>query len=222
MNPDSLLTQLIDGIPWQGQMLPDIQAFLTYHQCPNTLTHSLRVAQQAHKLAVSWGADPNAAEIAGLLHDISAVIPISQRVQAARQFQIDILPEEEQVPLLLHQKLSVVISQKIFGVTDPAVLSAIGCHTTLKAKASVLDKVLFIADKIEWDQPDQSPYGEDMQRALEQSLDQAVWIYLDYVWQQRQTLLVIHPWLSEAYQQLACKMPGQARFNSGSFQDPNL
>jgi hypothetical protein len=37
---------------------------------------------------------------------------------------------------------------------------------------------------------------------LEQSLDRAVWHYLDYLWQQRHALAVVHPWFVDAYRQL--------------------
>jgi HD superfamily phosphohydrolase YqeK len=106
------------------------------------------------------------------------------------------------MPMILHQKLSVVIASDIFGVTDEAVLSAIGCHTTLKANASPLDKVVFIADKIAWDQPYTAPFLEGVLASLEQSLDQAVLHYLHYLWQQRDTIPVIHPWFVAAYEQL--------------------
>jgi len=87
-------------------------------------------------------------------------------------------------------------------VTAPDILSAIGCHTTLKADASLLDKVVFIADKIAWDQPGEPPYWAELQQALDRSLDHAVFCYLDYLWQRRATLRVVHPWLVAAHQQL--------------------
>jgi len=39
-------------------------------------------------------------------------------------------------------------------------------------------------------------------RALHQSLDAATLVYLRYIWDQRDTLPVLHPWLAKAYQQL--------------------
>ena len=82
--------------------------------------------------------------------------------------------QEKQFPMILHQKLSVVIAREIFHVTDPQVLSSIGCHTTLKAGASRLDKVVFLADKIAWDQDGDPAYLHEMRAALDQSLDAAV------------------------------------------------
>jgi HD superfamily phosphohydrolase YqeK len=98
--------------------------------------------------------------------------------------------------------LSVVLAREVFGVRDETVLSAIGCHTTLKAGASHLDKVVFIADKIAWDQPGQPPYLDELLAGLERSLDEGVFVYINYLWAQRATLKVVHPWLVDAYEAL--------------------
>ena len=105
--------------------------------------------------------------------------------------------------MIVHQKLSVEIAREIFGVADEKVLSAVGCHTTLKAKASILDKVVFVADKIAWDQEGKPPYLDPMLAALETSLDAGALAYLSYLWEQRDQLKVVHPWMKDAYLELA-------------------
>lgn len=177
------------------------------HDFSHTAEHCLNVGAQARKLATAFSAatvniNPTQAEHGGWLHDISAPIPNMQRVEAARQLGIEVLPEEEYVPMLLHQKLSAAFAREVFGVADNAVLSAIGCHTTLKANASLLDKIVFLADKIAWDQPDKPPYLDDVLAGLNESLDRACWVYLDYLWQRRHTLPAVHPWMVKAYAQL--------------------
>ncbi|MFZ5824637.1 MAG: hypothetical protein ACOY94_09945 [Bacillota bacterium] len=80
---------------------------------------------------------------------------------------------------LIHHKCprtaasSARVARDLFGVTDEAVLSAIGCHTTLKRDASLQD--------------------------------QAALAYLQWMWEQRASLRVVHPWLREAYEQLSGK-----------------
>jgi HD superfamily phosphohydrolase YqeK len=61
-----------------------------------------------------------------------------------------------------------------------------------------LDKIVFIADKLKWDQAGDPPYLEALQAALKQSLDAGAFLYLNYLWQQRETLLALHPWVAEA------------------------
>jgi predicted HD superfamily hydrolase involved in NAD metabolism len=178
-------------------------ALLTHHGCVKTAGHSRRVAAEAKRLAQRWQAGPHAAEIAGWLHDISAIVPNAQRVELAEQLGIEVLPEERILPMIIHQKLSAYFAQHLFAIHDPAVLSAIGCHTTLKADAGLLDKVLFVADKLKWDQPGDPPYLAAMTAAAERSLDQAALCYLAELWRQRDDLPVLHPWARQAFQQLS-------------------
>ena len=74
--------------------------------------------------------------------------------------------------------------------------------TTLRPRPTTLDKVLFVADKLAWDQPGTPPYADALQAALEQSLDQATLFFLTYLWERRDSLLVIHPWLRAAVRDL--------------------
>lgn len=198
-----LLTQLTKGLPWTGDLCSDVATLLTHTGYTKTLNHCIAVAAQAKQLAEQFGADPQQAQAAGWLHDVSAIISPTHRLSTARQWELEILPAEKTAPMLLHQKLSAVIAQDLFGIQNAGVLSAIGCHTTLQARASLLDQVVFIADKIAWDQPGEPPYQRELARALTHSLDRAVFCYLDYLWQQRETLAAIHPWFIDAYRELA-------------------
>jgi predicted HD superfamily hydrolase involved in NAD metabolism len=197
------LVPLATGVRLTGEIRADMAALLTHHGCLQTVAHSLRVAEEARRLAVRFAVNAGPAETAGWLHDISAVFPPAQRLQVARELDLAVLPEEEAAPLILHQKLSAVVARELFGVRDEAVLSAIGCHTTLQAHASALDKVVFLADKIAWDQPGAPAYLADVLAALEQSLDRAAWAYLDHLWRRRHTLAVVHPWMVAAHADLA-------------------
>jgi len=64
----------------------------------------------------------------------------------------------------------------------------------------VLDKIVFVADKIAWDQPGAPPYLAAL--ADTSSLDAGVCVYLETLWQQRESLAVTHPWFEAAYYQL--------------------
>jgi predicted HD superfamily hydrolase involved in NAD metabolism len=199
---NELFTQLTANVQRIGDVPSDVTALLVHHGHSKTADHCAHVAAEAERLALRFGEDRWLAQTAGWLHDVSAVFPVDQRVQVAHQLGVEVLTEEAAMPMILHQKLSTEMARDIFGVTDKAVLSAIGCHTTLKANASPLDKVVFIADKIAWDQPYTAPFLEGVLASLEQSLDQAVLHYLQYLWQRRDTVPVIHPWFVDAYEQL--------------------
>ncbi|MGG1250695.1 bis(5'-nucleosyl)-tetraphosphatase (symmetrical) YqeK [Brevibacillus agri] len=181
----------------------DICSLFRLHGCTETARHSVLVAQEAERLAIRFGVDRQAAVTAGLLHDSSAIFPNSQRIEVARLAGVDVLPEEEQFPMIVHQKLSVVIARELFAVSDADILSAIGCHTTLKTGAKPLDLVLFVADKIKWDQPGTPPYLQPLLAALDDSLECAALVYLAYLWERRDKLRVVHPWLRDAYLELS-------------------
>ena len=181
-----------------GAIVFDVPAFLMNFNCQTTAEHCTPVACKAKELATKFGCDPIKAENAAYLHDISAVVPVAKRVEFAEDQGIEILPEERRFPMIIHQKLSVVFAKKIFNVTDKQMLSAIGCHTTLKAEPSLLDKIVFIADKIKWDQEGIPPYLDKVERAMNHSLDSAVLAYLHHLWDSRHQLKIIHPWLVEA------------------------
>ncbi|MCD6284432.1 MAG: HD domain-containing protein [Anaerolineae bacterium] len=197
-----------------GDLPADVTRFLSDHGRLATVEHSRDVAATAGRLALRFGtgkhvaASRQAAAIAGWLHDISAVIPTAARVATAWCWGVELLPEEAGEPVIVHQKLSAWMAEHSFGVTDAQVLSAIRCHTTLRRDAGVLDKIVFLADKIAWDQPGRPTYLAALAEALAEpayavaSLDAGVCVYLDYLWQQRESLAVVHPWFGAAYRQL--------------------
>jgi predicted HD superfamily hydrolase involved in NAD metabolism len=206
---NALLAELAAGLPLTGDIARDAAALFASHQCRHTTGHSARVAAAARGLAERCGADPWAAATAGWLHDISTVIPNAERIGYAEAWGLVVLPEERQVPMIVHQKLSAYMARHLFEVADEAVLRAIECHTTLRAGASTMDKVVFIADKLKWDGEGDPPYLAGLEAALEQSVEAAAAWFVAYLWERRDTLLVIHPWLADAYRDVSGEEPAR-------------
>jgi predicted HD superfamily hydrolase involved in NAD metabolism len=201
----SVLAVYVPDISLTGNIPADAARLLRDCGRAETAEHSRRVAAAAQRLAQRWGEDEMSAEVAGWLHDISAIVPREQRLPVAETVGVEVLAEERVAPVLVHQKLSAVMAQEVFAVVDGSVLSAIECHTTLKANSSALDKIVFVADKMAWDQPGNPPYLAAMAAAVERSLDLAAYCYLDHLWQRRETLPAMHPWALQAYRQLSAK-----------------
>lgn len=206
MSAADLFGNLRRGITITGETGRDVSAFLAHHDYPHTAAHCAAVAREARRIARLVGADESGAERAGWFHDVSAVIPNAERIDAAHAFGVAVLPEEIAFPMIVHQKLSIVLAREFFGEGDAAVLSAVGCHTTLKAGATTLDTVVFVADKIAWDQPGMPPYLAALLTALDRSLDAATLVYLRYLWERRDALGVVHPWFREAYRERAARV----------------
>ncbi|MGG0458718.1 bis(5'-nucleosyl)-tetraphosphatase (symmetrical) YqeK [Bacillus mycoides] len=182
-----------------GKIENDIKAFLLKYNKEVTYKHSIRVANEARKIAGIFYEDEEKAAIAGCLHDISAIFPNEERIAVAEKFGIEILQEEREFPMIIHQKLSRVIAKEIFKIEDEEVLNAISCHTTLRKHATKMDLVLFVSDKLEWDQIGTPSYLIEVKKGLEKSLEHAAFVYISYLWERKDTLKVIHPSLEEAY-----------------------
>ncbi|MFO6495796.1 MULTISPECIES: bis(5'-nucleosyl)-tetraphosphatase (symmetrical) YqeK [Bacillus] len=207
----------IEGIEMEvrrrGDICSDAIDFLRRHNHEKTAEHSIRVKKAAEGLAKRFHVSVQKAEIAGVLHDISGVIPNEKRLAAAEALGIDILPEERVFPMIIHQKLSKVMARDLFQVADQDILNAIECHTTLRKNPSPLDLVVFSADKIEWDQTGTPPYIKELHEALDVSLENGAFIYIQYLWKQKDKLKVVHPWLKDAYHNLKAKIEASPRQN---------
>ena len=198
----TILEKYTERFAQTGHLPDQVAVFLRLHGFDHTASHCSQVAAKGVQLAQRFGVDAEAARYAGWLHDVSAVIPNAERLEIARILALDVLPEEIKLPMILHQKLSRVFASQIFDVQDAGILSAVECHTTLKSHASQLDKIIFVADKLAWDQNGTPPYQQALEQVLDDSLDAGVCIYLEYLWQQRDSLPVVHPWMVDALHEL--------------------
>ncbi|HIZ48568.1 MAG TPA: bis(5'-nucleosyl)-tetraphosphatase (symmetrical) YqeK [Candidatus Gemmiger excrementavium] len=135
-------------------------------------THTKNVKKMAVQLAEKWGADPEKAALAALLHDSAKELPRDALLQIFADNVIIAENAPARPAAIWHGIAAAILAQTRWGVTDPEVLSAIRCHTTGKPDMSLLDKILYLADmtSAERDWP-----GVEELRALEmQDLDAAL------------------------------------------------
>lgn len=133
-------------LPLQGKTLTEqMVQYLEAFDHAETAVHNLAVAQEAKGLAERFQVNADKAYSAGLLHDVSVVIPNDQRIALQIAVGEPILDAERQAPFLLHQQQSALLAETVFQVFDPEILSAISCHTTLKAQYSRLDLIVFFS-----------------------------------------------------------------------------
>jgi len=157
------------------------------------------------KIAQHYGLDEKICEICAYLHDISAVISPQDMTKYAVENGWYIDEAEKKYPFLLHQRISRVIAEEDFGITDERILSAVKHHTTLKVNPSAYDMVLFIADKLAWDQVGKAPFYTVVSNALGVSLEKASLVYMDYMVEHKM-LLHPHKWFIEAANYLRMEM----------------
>lgn len=171
------------------------------------LLHSVLVAATARRLARRYGLDEGEAALAGLLHDCAKALPLDRLQAVARENRLPLDSQTMHSESLLHAPVSAVLAQREYGVTDPAVLSAIRCHTTGRVGMQPLDMVVFVADKIEPSRRDYPALAE-LRALAEYDLAAAVRCSLastqEYIHEERGSL---HPIAAQVSEWLARPRP---------------
>lgn len=108
--------------------------------------HTLNVRRMAVKLAKRWGADPEKAALAALLHDTAKELPREEMLQILNDNAIIAENAQNRPSPVWHGICAAILAQTQWGVEDEEVLSAIRCHTTGKPGMSLLDEIVFLAD----------------------------------------------------------------------------
>ena len=112
------------------------------------LDHTMLTVCEAVKLAYAFGADPQKARLAALLHDCIK-LPNKELLKYCEEHCYDVTEEERANPYLIHARLGAHLAEAEYGVIDPEVLQAIGNHTLGRVGMTLLDKIIYVADKIE-------------------------------------------------------------------------
>lgn len=145
-----------------------IRADLKERLSSSRYIHSLGVSEMAKRLAEKYGADPEKAELAGLVHDCAKDMSLEDMQKVAEEGHFAIDPHMHDSKAILHGPAGAVLAKKIYGIKDEDVLSAIYYHTTGAANMTVLQKIIFLADYIE---PSRDFPGVDkIRKAAEKSL----------------------------------------------------
>lgn len=110
--------------------------------------HSCGVAKRAVELARIYGIDEEKAQLVGIAHDIAKEMPKQEAIEYAKENNIVFDEIEQNEPGLWHSKLGADICEKRFGFTKE-MKQAILYHTTGSINMSLLDKIIYIADKTE-------------------------------------------------------------------------
>ncbi len=95
---------------------------------PKLYRHCIGTMEEAKKLALAYNCNIENAQIAGLLHDCG---------------------KKKCPDNLKHAKKGAELAKSQFGIEDVDILNAIRYHTTGRVNMTLLEKIIFIADKIE-------------------------------------------------------------------------
>ncbi len=144
---------------------------------PERYEHSIGVAEEAVRLAETFGADVEKACLAGLLHDCAKCFPKEKLLDiVVKNRDIWAIDECELLNYkTFHAPAGVQVAEREYGITDKEILSAIRWHTLGKKNMSLLEKIIYLADKIE-KRTRPIEYREQIERFLdtENGLDRAI------------------------------------------------
>jgi predicted HD superfamily hydrolase involved in NAD metabolism len=133
--------------------------------------HTLGVMETSVILAKRFGADPEKADLAAILHDVAKYWPIDRMAETIRSGGLPaaLLAQDKE---LWHAPVGAYVAAQEYGVKDEDVLNAIRYHTSGREGMSKLEMVVCLADYME---PGRSFPGVDKIRELaEHSLERAL------------------------------------------------
>ncbi len=151
-NTDSLLPKEVREYIMKNNIYADkyadVKRLLSERLVEKRYIHSLNVADSALILAEKYGADPEKAYFAGLVHDIMKNATDEEQLQIMEKGGIILSRTEKHNKKLWHAMAGECYLRLEMGITDSDILNAVRYHTTGRAGMSLLEKVVYIADYI--------------------------------------------------------------------------
>ena len=136
--------------PFSKDAYKHMKALLKKRVGPKRFAHSVNVAKVARRLAKVYGADPDKARIAGILHDWDKGLSNEELRDRAHELKVNVDPMViTDMPWLLHGPTAAAFLRKEYPQFGEEVFQAIERHTSGAADMSALDCIIYIADIIE-------------------------------------------------------------------------
>ncbi len=140
--------------------------------------HSLNVAESARYLAVKYGYDADKAYTAGLLHDVMKNASPETQLRVIAEAGISLSPAEAANPKLWHAIAGAAYLKTVMGIDDEELYLAVRYHTTGRAKMSLIEKIVYLADYISAERTYNGV--EDMRRLCDESMEDAILYALEF------------------------------------------
>ena len=172
--------------------------------------HSVCVSDAAVALANIYGADPEKAQTAGILHDVMKDIPHEEQLVRMKEYGVQLTELEQHAPKLWHAILGAAYLRYVLGIADQDVLNAVRYHTTGRAHMSLLEKIIFIADFISADRTYDGV--KDFRKMAKKSLPKVMHAELAYtIFKLAKDGVPIHPDTFAAYNEVSLEIISQQK-----------
>jgi predicted HD superfamily hydrolase involved in NAD metabolism len=132
--------------------LDQAKAWLKGILSPERFEHSLGAHEKAADLAEKFhlpDEERERAAIAGLLHDAAKLMNSRALLDACERYGLALESIDRETPQTLHPFVGAELVRETFQLSDPDILNAIRYHTTGRSGMSQVEKIVYIADKIE-------------------------------------------------------------------------
>ena len=150
----------------------DILEWIEGRLKPKRFKHTLGVEETAIRLARIFGADPQEASIAALLHDNAKNLNVEELYLICQEH----FPEynlTEEYASVFHAFAGAITAQERYSELSDEVINAICFHTTGRPQMTTLEKIIYAADYAE---PGREPFPglELIREHLFKNLDEGV------------------------------------------------
>jgi predicted HD superfamily hydrolase involved in NAD metabolism len=163
------------------------------------LAHIDRVVAEAAMIAERQAVAPELVALAAQGHDVARARPPDELLRLATDFALPLTDVDRKEPILLHGPVGAELLTREYGVDDGTALRAARYHTTAFANMDVIERIVFVADKVE---PNKRRNDADLERIRELALadlDGAALALLNYaIARALDKGWGLHPWLVEA------------------------
>ncbi len=111
--------------------------------------HSLGAEEAARELAKKFGADEKKASLAALIHDNAKCYKHDELIKIVEENKFPIKEDIKNNNKILHAHAGAYLAKKELGITNRDIFNSIKNHTTGRINMSLLEKIVYLADKIE-------------------------------------------------------------------------
>ena len=138
--------------------------------------HSLLTGEAARLLAKRYGYDEEIAYIVGISHDIAKDFSDDENKYWIHKYNLDERLLDNDYKKMIHADIGALVCKEWFNFSDE-MCNAIKYHTVANEEMSLLDKIIFIADKI--GRNDIPEDLKDLKDIALNNIDEAIVVFLE-------------------------------------------
>ena len=195
---DEAVTEYIEKNGLYDDGLSDYRKILTEKLDDYRMYHSECVSECAAVLAEKYGADPEKARLAGLMHDVMKNADTNGHFEYIEKSGEKLTAVDYSNPKVWHQISGAAFLKESGIISDEEILGAVRWHTTGKAGMTLLEKIVYVADFISADR-DYPDVGV-VRKLADESLESAILYTSRYTVNKLASKnLPIHPATVECY-----------------------